>query len=171
MRHRHRGMTLVEMMIALAIFTFISGALFLLLRGHVNINRPLQMQSDLTHDTRAAYDILTRELRHISAIEQGDAHSIQFRALVSGVSQTYRYLLEDDGTLRREIGNSGLQEVIPNTVQLDFLYSDREGIVIPPVITIANDQDVKAIDLTIGVVSTDRQDTLVLQGVVRPRNL
>lgn len=163
-------MTLIETMIALVVLGMISTALVMVFRGHVGMSTPLQARATMIHDARAAYDIVSRELRHCSAINDGQADSIQFTALIAGASQTYKYALRGR-SLRREAGGGGMQEVVENAVRLRFAYSNIEGNPISPPITTANDQLVKRIDITVAVMQPDGRDTMTVSGALSPRNL
>ncbi|MCU0612533.1 MAG: prepilin-type N-terminal cleavage/methylation domain-containing protein [Candidatus Eisenbacteria bacterium] len=167
---RRRGLTLVEMIVALTIFGIVSAALFMVFRGHLSLSGPLQARADMIHDARASFDILSRELRHCSSIQSGQADSILFLARISGVSQTYKYALHGR-SLRREAGGSGMQEVTERAVDLGFTYLNLEGNVVSPPITIANDQLVKRILVTVSVMLPDESDTFTVSGAVAPRNI
>lgn len=171
MTRKTRGTTLVELLVAMVVLMFISAAVLMLFRGHVNLSKPLQMRAIQTSDARAAFDILSRELRHVSEIQQGEANSIQFDAEIgTSALMTYKYALDGDW-LKREAGASGMQELIPNVFLLDFEYTNRVGSILPTPITVMTDQDVKGIAVTLGVLSTDGTDTLILCGKVKTRNL
>ncbi len=171
MTRKTRGTTLVELLIAIVVFMFISAAVLMLFRGHLNLNEPLQMRAIKTNDARAAFDILSRELRHVSGIQQGEANSIQFDAKIgTSALMTYKYALVGNW-LKREAGGSGMQELIPNAFLLNFEYTNPEGSILPTPITLMTDQAVKGIEVTLGVLSTDGTDTLILCGKVKTRNL
>lgn len=165
-----RGMTLVETMVALVIFGVISAAVVAVFRGHVRLTHPLQARATMVHDARAAYDILSRELRGATSIIEGAADSITFTSRISGSNQTYKYVIRSR-SLRREAGGGGLQEVVENAVRLRFQYRNTEGNLITPPINTANDQTVKRIDVTVAVMLPDGRDTMTVSGTVQPRNL
>ncbi|MBN1425722.1 type II secretion system protein [Candidatus Fermentibacteria bacterium] len=165
-----KGMTLVETMVAMVILGIVGGALVVVFTGHINMSRPLQTQQIMVHDARAAYDVLARELRHTNAIEHGVADSVQFRAMVGGVSQRYKYAIRE-GSLRREAGGGGMQEIVPNATLLRFRYLMVDGTEVPLPITNANDEQVKRIHIRLIVTQPDRRDSLQLSGFIAPRNL
>jgi prepilin-type N-terminal cleavage/methylation domain-containing protein len=165
-----KGMTLIETMIAMVILGIIGAALVAVFRGHITLSGPLQAQQIMVHDTRAAYDVLARELRHTCAIEHGVADSMQFRATVSGASQRYKYAIRGR-SLCREAGGGGMQEVVPNASLLRFRYLAPDGIEVPLPITNANDERVARIHIRLRVTLPDRQDSLELSGYIAPRNM
>lgn len=170
MRAMKKGMTLVEIMVAMVILGIIGAALVAVFIGHVSISGPMQVRQIMVHDARAAYDVLTRELRHTCAIEYGVADSVQFRATAGGVSQRYKYAIRN-GSLRREVGGGGMQEVVPNATLLRFRYLMVDGTEVALPVTNANDEQVARIHTRLTVTLPDRQDSMQLSGFVAPRNL
>lgn len=165
-----KGMTLVEMLIALVILGIIGAALVVVFRGHMLISEPLQERVDMIHDARAAYDVLARELRHACAIELGTTDSLVFRAPVNGPSQRYKYAIRG-GSLCREAGGGGMQEVIRNATLLRFRYHMVDGTDVLPPITNVNDQMVSNVNVRLVITLPDRGDSIDLSGFVAPRNL
>ncbi len=171
---RARGMTLVETLIALTVFVIITAALVTVLRGHLTMSGPLQMQADMIHDGRAALDIMLRELRHARSITSGERDSIQFIAYMPDGGPTpyptVKYARRGR-SLRRDYNGSGMQEVTLNVARVRFAYFNMEGNQVSPPITVANDQLVKRIEASISVTTADRRDTFHLTGSVVPRNI
>jgi len=168
---RNRGTSLVEMMIAMVVFIIISGALWFLLRGHANLNKPLLERSQMIHDARAAFDIFSREIRHTAVIVDGQTDYIQFEALINGSYDTYEYRLNNNKLQRQINGSGGYQTVVENATDLEFRYTDLLwNNVATPVDTVSS-LDVTAVHITLGVALPDYSDTVVLSGRVSPRNI
>jgi hypothetical protein len=167
---RVRGTTLIETLIAVVAFSFIFAALAMLIRGHVNLTRPLTEVSDGIHNGRVAFDILSREIRHISTIVDGRSDQIDFRAMISGSESFLQYRVAGGSLLRQENGG-GFQEVVANALYLDFEYYDLLGGVVPAPVDSISDNQVTAIVTAVAVTLPDQSDTLVFQGRISPRNI
>jgi len=168
---RPQGMTLIELMIAMAMFMIVSGALWFILRAHVNMNKPLMERSQMIHDARAAYDILSRELRHTAVILDGRSDYIEFEALINGSYREYSYRLQGDELQRKQQGFSGFQTLVDNATDLEFNYTDILWNNVPTPVDTALSRNVTAIHITVGVAMPDFSDTLILSGRVSPRNI
>jgi prepilin-type N-terminal cleavage/methylation domain-containing protein len=166
---RSKGLTLVESLIAVTVLSFVMAAVVLLIRGHVNLNRPLLDRADGIHNVRASFDILSRELRHASAIDNGQTGFISFRSVIDGAERSFQYRLSNNRLERQENGG-GYQEVTYNATHLDFQYFDLMGNPVPLPVTNLLDHRVAVIVASIGVAIPDQGDTLVLSGRVSPRN-
>jgi hypothetical protein len=164
-------MTLVEMMIAMALFMIVSSALWFILRSHVNMNKPLMERSQMIHDARAAYDIISRECRHAAVIIDGDTDHIEFEALINGSYRTYWYRLNGNELERKQQGFSGYQTLVENATDLEFQYTDILWNNLPTPVDSALSRQVAAIHITVGVALPDFSDTVVLSGRVSPRNI
>jgi hypothetical protein len=160
----------VETMVAVVVFAFIYAALVMVLRGHVNLNRPLTEVSDSIHNGRVAFDILSRELRHMSTIVSGQTDRIDFRANISGSECFLQYQVANGSLLRQENGG-GFQEVVANALYLSFEYYDLLGGVVPAPVDSVSDNQVTAIVTEVAVTLPDQSDTLVFQGRISPRNI
>lgn len=167
---RSKGLSLVETLVAVVILSFVLAAVVLIMRGHVLLNRPLMARADGIHNVRAAFDILSRELRHTSAIDDGRANFISFRSTIDGAERSYQYRLSN-GRLERQENGGGYQEVTYNATHLSFQYLDVFGNPVPMPVGTMLDFRVKAIVANVGVVIPDQGDTLVLSGRVSPRNI
>lgn len=167
---RSKGMTLVETLIAVMVLSFVMAAVALLITGHVNLNRPLMARAEGIHNVRAAFDILSRELRHTSAIDDGRADFISFRSTIDGAERSYQYRLLNERLERQENGG-GYQEVTYNATHLSFQYLDTFGSPVPGPVDNLLDFKVKAIVANVGVVIPELGDTLFLNGRVSPRNI
>lgn len=60
---RHRGISMVELLVGLAVGLFIAAAGVTLMAGNLRENRALMLESRLMQDLRTAADIITRDLR------------------------------------------------------------------------------------------------------------
>lgn len=168
---RSKGLSLVETLVAVVILSFVLAAVVSIMRGHVLLNRPLMARAEGIHNVRAAFDILSRELRHTSAIDDGGTNSISFRSTIDGAERSYQYRLSG-GTLERQENGGGYQEVTYNATLLSFQYLDAYGSpVLPLPINNLIDFRVKTIVANIGVAIPTLGDTLVLNGRVSPRNI
>jgi type II secretory pathway pseudopilin PulG len=166
-------LTLVETVIAIVVLSFVMAAVTMLITGHVNLNRPLTNRADAIHNLRAAFDILSRELRHTSAIDDGRSYFISFRAVMDGVERSYQYRLLN-GRLERQENGGGYQEVTSNATHLSFEYFDKFGSPVQMPVGNLLDHKVAAIVATVGVFmpeQPEQPDTLLLNGRISPRNI
>jgi type IV pilus assembly protein PilW len=62
-RHAHRGLSIVELMVGVAIALLIAAAASTLLVGHLRDSRQLLLEARLMQDLRTAADLVTRDLR------------------------------------------------------------------------------------------------------------
>lgn len=131
-RSLHRGLSLIELMIGIAVGLFIVAAATVMATGQLSENRRLLLESQLQQDLRATSDIITRELRRSGAIINAQnlvatasvpaqANAISATIPASGVHSpaeiTFRYernLVElgpwgfklDSGTIKTQLVNS-----------------------------------------------------------------
>jgi len=128
-------------------------------------------RSQMIHDARAAYDILSRELRHTAVITDGQTDYIEFEALINGSYRTYEYRLSGDELQRKQQGFSGFQTLVDHATDLEFDYTDILWNSLPTPVDSGASRNVTAIHITVGVALPDYSDTVVLSGRVSPRNI
>ncbi len=74
------GLTLIEILVALAILGMIAMALYGILKGGLDVWRGGKERTDIIAQARVAMDRLTREAREATWMEAADATSINFSA-------------------------------------------------------------------------------------------
>lgn len=167
-----RGLTLVELLISLVVFMLVAGALVTALLGYLSVDRAFSDRASALTGVRAAYGLLSRELRHACAISGGNQQSIAFRYPRGGVSSTVSYQLVAGNLDRCQAGDpSGWVRVVPHVVRFQLAYFDASGNLISTPISEQNDETVRRIDITLAVTSQGQGDTTALAGSVVPQNL
>jgi len=66
---RHRGMSLVELMVGITVGLFIVAAATTLMANQLSDNRKLLVETQIQQDLRASMDIITRQLRRAGALD------------------------------------------------------------------------------------------------------
>ncbi|MCU0612390.1 MAG: prepilin-type N-terminal cleavage/methylation domain-containing protein [Candidatus Eisenbacteria bacterium] len=169
---RGRGWTLVELLIAIAISMLVGGALVSVLRTYVDVDNAFSHRATTLNNVRAAYGLLSRELRHSCAIPSGNQHSITFRYPSGTASSVVSYQFVGGGLQRRLTGDpSGWVRVTPRVISFRLTYLDALGNPISPPVTEQDDETVSRIDITLAVTSPTRADTITVSGSVIPQNL
>jgi type II secretory pathway pseudopilin PulG len=67
-QHRHRGLSLVELMVGMALGLFIVAAATLVVSNQLGDNRRMLLEAQVQQDLRAAAEIMARELRRAGSV-------------------------------------------------------------------------------------------------------
>ena len=162
-----RGMSLVELMIALVLFSVILSVLFSFMLNSRRSYTATSNRVEYQQSIRAVFSLLTREVRSAGCDPQqvgfehfaiADDIMLQYRADLDGNGDTvgldppedviYQYVTGDD-VLARDPG-TGSQTILRNVSDLVFTYLDADGIVLSPLpLSEDNRARIRYVDVTI----------------------
>jgi type IV pilus assembly protein PilW len=166
------GMTLIELLIAMAVGSIIMAAIYTVyisqVQGQATQEAALEMQQGL----RAALSIMEREIRTAGAdpsnaagagiitaevdqfhfthdITGGDDFGMDsFDGRTDGPNENIRYAINNAGHLGRDTGG-GLQSVLENVDALNFVYLNRTGNVMAAPVTGLARNNIRKVQVTI----------------------
>ncbi len=105
MHRNQRGLTLVELMVALAIGLLLTAVALVAMSQHLRENHRLLMEARLTQEMQAVLDLVSRELRRAGPLAlQSDG--VRFSQAGSAEQLAYRL---QDGTVSMKIGDGQWQ--------------------------------------------------------------
>lgn len=145
---RHRGVTLVELLVALVVGIMVLAGAAVVLKGSLAADRRLSDTSTLYSRVRGAYELMLVELRHARAIESGTEEDLAFRAVIEGESHRYRYAIVDEGDrtwLARSVDGAPAERLLPSVETLRFTYLAPGGAQVPG--PVGPDADVRALEV------------------------
>jgi type IV pilus assembly protein PilW len=144
-----RGMTLIELTIAMAVTFIVAGAIFATYRAQQMTHKTQRALVEMNQNIRSAVYYLSRDLRMAGADPQwgsaanpngagstiliANSNRIQFEVdwdqsgAIDNADETIRYAINGNGDLGREIGNGGLQTIAENIEAIDFEYLGRSA--------------------------------------------
>lgn len=124
LKRRNRGWTLVEIMIAMAVFSIASLALATLFVFSIRSFAAVANYAELDSQNRHAMDLLTREIRQARQVVSYSADPPAI-AILDGSGQTVRYSFDGSaGQMRRTVG--GHDEILlRNCTLLQFSLYQR----------------------------------------------
>jgi prepilin-type N-terminal cleavage/methylation domain-containing protein len=182
-----RGMTLVEMMISLAIFTVVLGVVFGFLQNTSESYQKTRQKVQYQQSVRAAISLMSSEIRSTGCdpgsvgfdkFGQADSDLLQCRMDLNGDSDTTDNNPDEDitysfaaatGELTRDVGN-GPQVILRGLQNVTFSYFDGTGTALPGVPLNAVDRSlVRFVDL-IMTGETDQGEPVTFTTRVAIRN-
>jgi len=140
-----KGVTLLELMIAIAIAGILSAAVFTVYEAQVRTHIAQEVTLELQQDIRSALLFMTREIRtagsdplddagagievanadefHFTRDIVGDIDTGQYDGKLDDDIENVRYFINADNMLQREIGDAGDSVTLLNNVDaLNFVY-------------------------------------------------
>ncbi|MDJ0783921.1 MAG: prepilin-type N-terminal cleavage/methylation domain-containing protein [Desulfosarcinaceae bacterium] len=139
-----RGMTLIEITVAMAVTFIVAGAIFATYRTQQMVHQTQRALVEMNQNIRSAVYYLSRDLRMAGADPQwgsaanpagagaailiANGNQIQFQVdwnqsgVIDNPNETIRYGINANGQLGREEGNGGLQVIAENIEAIDFEY-------------------------------------------------
>lgn len=164
---KNRGMTLLEVMVAITIFILVIGVLYSIGMGIINAHEIQEITLTTNDEVRRAQMVLIPRLR------QAARGSINWAAL-PGDSVTFMMSDDVDGNGFAVDVNGDIELVGPITIQRDVNDANGDGLTMSQlVMTDANGTQVLANDLMEGVVAADAATVAAPPDVgfwVAPRN-
>lgn len=134
-RCRQRGLTLIEMLIAMTIFSVLAGSCVVVLRMSINADEQLKRSSDLAGSFQIARTLIKSDLAQIvPRASRGEFGRVRPGPVVGGAFNFGSFEVTDEGeTLLLSLirnGRSNPQAVYPrSTLQyVEYLVRDREVI-------------------------------------------
>lgn len=109
---RHRGLSIVELLVGVAIGLFIVAAASTLLAGHLRENRRLLLEARLMQDLRTAADVVARDLRR--AGHWGGATAGVWAAGDTGVATNPYVALAPDAVVSDTVGFRYSRDAVEN---------------------------------------------------------
>ena len=165
-RNNKGGFTLIELMIAMVISSFVMAAIYSTYRAQLRSHITQQALVEMQQNARAAMFTMERDIKMAGYDPSGDADA---KILIADIAQIkfhidrnedgnpapgpgtdpneqIRYALTADGDLGREVwgppeGAGSLQTVAENIEVLNFVYLDEDGNLIPTPLDYANVPD------------------------------
>lgn len=171
---KSQGVTLIELLIALAVGSIVIAAIYSVyitqVRGQLTQQAALEMQQGL----RAALTIMEQEIRTAGADPMGAAgagiiiannEEFHFTHDIRGIAEgdppngnindpqeNIRYAINMNGNLGRETGGGGgLQSILDNVDALNFVYLDRAGNTIATPVDANDLNNIRQVQITIVV--------------------
>lgn len=162
-----RGMTLIEMMVALSMFAVVMGVVFTFLGNSRRSYTSTSNRADYQQSLRAVISLLTREVRSAGC----DPTDVGFDRFAVADDRQLRVLMDLDGDgdtgdsnpdedvtwqylpvpmeLQRN-GGAGLQTVLRNVTDVTFAYFDEDGapLVATP-LSAADRESVRYVDISL----------------------
>ncbi len=176
--NRSAGVTLIELMIAMAITAVISVALYSVFQSQVRGQVSQDVSLQMTQSLRAAMEIISADIRMAGCdptqdadaeIMSADAGDLTLSMDIRGdnvgdppdgdttdAGEVVRYAINTSGNLGRSVSGGNLEPLHSIDMEcdvLDFVYFDTEGAVIAT--PVADTDDISAIQVSIVVRSAD----------------
>lgn len=169
-KEKERGLTLVELLVALAISVIIISSIVFLLRYSQDAFYGTETQSDIQQNARVGLDLMVRELRMAKGFVNILNSMVTFRADIQGTNDTVEYIYDPaNKRLTRNLNGVGAFPLAENVkvAGLYFRYYtyDTNG---SSVLT-SNPANVNRILVNLSVESQNRVYTLSAD--VSPRNM
>lgn len=124
----HKGFTLIEILISLAITTIVMAGIFSTFNAQSKSFSAQQQVTEMQQNARAAMDMMTREIRMAGYSETRGVtfdNSTSIRFIYSNYSVAYRRY---SGAKLGRIVNSGPSQAVAENIQaLSFSYQDVNG--------------------------------------------
>ncbi len=147
----NRGMTLIEITVAMAVTFIVAGAIFATYRAQQMTHQTQRALVEMNQNIRGAIYFLSRDLRMAGADPQfgsklnpggagssilvANSDQIQFQVdwdlsgAIDNANETIRYAINGNGDLGRAEGNGALQAIAENIEAIDFEYFDYSATV------------------------------------------
>ena len=162
------GLTLIEILVALAILGMIAMALYGILKGGLDVWRGGKERTDIIAQARVAMDRLTREAREATYMKAADITGINFSAYLGTTSPkdiSYYYNSSQDILYRNEESGGG-KEMAKYIGSFSLCYYSKDMTVLSSPVT--NPSDIWMIEIKS---KAKRDDNIVnLRSTVQPRN-
>ncbi len=129
-----RGMTLMEVMFAMAIFTVVSGAIYSFMMVFGDTNDLLQKKNDNAIEIRQAMDFIVKDLH------QAVRSSMNLSTLPDD-TLTYSVATDSDGNGTAVDGSGDMESSLPRTIQRDVDDLNGDGLTASQLIVIIPDRD------------------------------
>ena len=161
-----KGMTMVEMIVALALFGVIMGVVFSFLHGSRGSYTEMSDQVEYQQSVRAVLTLISREIRSAGC----DPSNAGFDRIVAATATNFRCRMDLDGdgnisitepaedvdyrfdagsrTLLRDSG-SGAQTILRDVDDLSFAYFDGDGNALPAPLSLDDRDVLRSVEVTI----------------------
>ena len=168
---KKKGLTLIEILVALAILGMIAMALYGILKGGLDVWQGGKERTDIIAQARVAMDRLTRELREATYMKAAGETGINFSAYLGTTSSkeiSYYYNSSQDILYRNEDSGGGREMAkYMNSFSL-YYYSKGDDGAIHSFDPSAETDDIWMIEIKSKV---KKDDNIVnLRSTVQPRN-
>ena len=111
--NNNRGFTLIELLVVVSLTIIVVGVTGDIVISLVRSYNKTQITNEVEQNANFIITKLEKELRNATSVSNLTATELEFvRGLPTGNSETITYTIKDDGTIVREIGGSGLGEVL-----------------------------------------------------------